>query len=104
LSATISGSSGAPDTSERAAARCRSRSAATLACASAGVEPVAVDAIPSSASVTPLIAETTTAGPRPSRARARRTISINRAMASGSATDVPPNFCTTNLTFIPRIL
>src|SRR5687768_11065967 len=50
------------------------------------------------------MADTTTAGPRPSRARARRTISIRRAMASGSATDVPPNFCTTNLIFISPVL
>ena len=50
-------------------------------------------AIASSASVTPLIADTTTAGPAAvARARASRTISIRRRMASGSATDVPPNF------------
>src|SRR5262245_61931786 len=55
----------------------------------------AADATPRSASVTPLIADTTTAGPRPSRVRAARTISISRRIAGGSATEVPPNFWTT---------
>jgi hypothetical protein len=41
-----------------------------------------------------LIAETTTAGPRPSRWCAARAMLISRAIAAGSATDVPPNFWT----------
>ena len=55
----------------------------------------------SSLSVAPPSADTTTTGPRQSwlsgwvaACRAARTMAINRSMAAGSATDVPPNFIT----------
>ena len=84
-----------PGARSRAAARWRSRTFATPASASSALAAAASAATLSRPSVTPLMAETTTAGPEPSRVRAVRAISMRRRMASGSATDVPPNFCTT---------
>jgi hypothetical protein len=48
----------------------------------------------SSRSVTPLIADTMTTGGNPELSRAPFTIPTTRAIASASATDVPPNFMT----------
>ncbi len=59
-----------PMTSARTADACRSRSVVHRGSASPGRPAPAVDAIASSASVTLLIADTTTTGPRPSRVRA----------------------------------
>ena len=90
----ISSRAASSSASNRAAAAASSRRRATTRCRSRwGFKSAALAAstLASSASVTPLIAETTTTG----RARrSARTISVTRSNAAVSSTDVPPNLST----------
>ena len=81
--------------------RCRSSSACTSAAALSDAPSSASCAIATSLSVTPDSADTTTSGALFVFACCCRTMPIRRLMASGSATDVPPNFITTLTTASP---
>src|SRR4051812_44973724 len=83
-----------PAPSAAAWAMCRARSSATPLSTSAVSPFLAASASPSSRSVTPASADTTTTGTCP-RSRSADTMRITRVMADASATDEPPNFITT---------